>query len=78
VKAVGKTWHKGCLKCLECNTSLATGNLTEKDGDPLCHRCYGKVRAILPRPLEARLNWLALQLHGPQGSGYALLGKAGG
>ncbi|KAI0043685.1 LIM-domain-containing protein [Auriscalpium vulgare] len=59
VKAVGKTYHKACLRCTECNTSLDSGRLTEKDGMPLCHRCYSK-------------------LHGPAGSGYALLGKAGG
>ncbi|KIM77398.1 hypothetical protein PILCRDRAFT_76713 [Piloderma croceum F 1598] len=59
VKAIGKTWHKGCLRCTECSTLLDSTRLTEKDGNPLCHRCYGK-------------------LHGPQGGGYALLGKAGG
>ncbi|KAI0255490.1 hypothetical protein BJV78DRAFT_1119279 [Lactifluus subvellereus] len=59
VKAIGKTWHKACLRCSECGTSLDSNRLTEKDGDPLCHRCYNK-------------------LHGPAGSGYALLGKAGG
>ncbi|KAG1744699.1 uncharacterized protein EDB91DRAFT_1050690 [Suillus paluster] len=59
MKAIGKTWHKGCLRCKECNTLLDSTRLTEKDGDPLCHRCYSK-------------------LHGPAGSGYALLGKAGG
>lgn len=58
MKAIGKTWHKGCLRCKECNTLLDSTRLTEKDGDPLCHRCYSK-------------------LHGPAGSGYALLGKAG-
>lgn len=59
MKAIGKTWHKGCLRCKECNTLLDSTRLTEKDGEPLCHRCYSK-------------------LHGPAGSGYALLGKAGG
>ncbi|KAH9976745.1 hypothetical protein BGW80DRAFT_1436089 [Lactifluus volemus] len=59
VKAVGKTWHKACLRCSECGTSLDSNRLTERDGDPLCHRCYNK-------------------LHGPAGSGYALLGKPGG
>jgi len=59
VKAAGKTYHKGCLRCAECNTLLDSTRLTEKDGSLLCRRCYGK-------------------LHGPQGSGYALLGKAGG
>ncbi|OCH91355.1 LIM-domain-containing protein [Obba rivulosa] len=59
VKAVGATWHKACLRCSECGTTLDSGRLTEKDGAPFCHRCYGK-------------------LHGPQGAGYALLGKPGG
>ncbi|THH21368.1 hypothetical protein EUX98_g8402 [Antrodiella citrinella] len=59
VKAIGKTWHKACLRCMECSTTLDSSRLTEKEGDPFCHRCYGK-------------------LYGPQGSGYALLGKAGG
>ncbi|KAA1474074.1 LIM-domain-containing protein [Dentipellis sp. KUC8613] len=58
VKAVGKTYHKACLRCTECGTSLDSSRLTEKDGQPMCRRCYSK-------------------LFGPQGSGYALLGKAG-
>jgi len=59
VKAVGKTYHKGCLRCMECKTLLDSSRLRDHDGEPYCVRCYGK-------------------LHGPQGSGYALLGKAGG
>ncbi|KAG1852626.1 hypothetical protein C8R48DRAFT_724261 [Suillus tomentosus] len=43
MKAIGKTWHKGCLRCKECNTPLDSTRLTEKDGDPLCHRCYSKL-----------------------------------
>ncbi|KAI0920392.1 hypothetical protein AcV5_010140 [Taiwanofungus camphoratus] len=58
-KAIGKTYHKGCLRCTECSTLLDSTRLTERDGNPFCNRCYGK-------------------LYGPQGSGYALLGKAGG
>ncbi|KAH7868305.1 uncharacterized protein C8R40DRAFT_845531 [Lentinula edodes] len=59
VKAVGKTYHKGCLRCSECSTSLDSNKLRDHEGVPLCSRCYNK-------------------LHGPQGNGYALLGKAGG
>lgn len=59
VKAVGKTYHKACLRCTECNTLLDSTRLRDHDGTPLCGRCYSK-------------------LHGPQGGGYALLGKAGG
>ncbi|KAF5353343.1 hypothetical protein D9756_008089 [Leucocoprinus leucothites] len=58
MKAVGKTWHKNCLRCQECNTLLDSNRLRDHDGTPFCVRCYSK-------------------LHGPQGSGYALLGKAG-
>jgi LIM domain len=47
IKAIGKTYHKGCLRCTECNTSLDSTRLTEKDGNPLCHRCYAKVRFSL-------------------------------
>ncbi|KAK2466605.1 hypothetical protein APHAL10511_000863 [Amanita phalloides] len=59
VRAVGKIYHKRCLRCLECQTLLDSSRLRDHDGEPYCVRCYGK-------------------LHGPQGSGYALLGKAGG
>ncbi|RXW18412.1 hypothetical protein EST38_g7448 [Candolleomyces aberdarensis] len=59
VKAVGKTYHKFCLRCTECTTTLDSTKLRDHDGEPFCVRCYNK-------------------LHGPQGHGYALLGKAGG
>ncbi|KAK7441739.1 hypothetical protein VKT23_016402 [Stygiomarasmius scandens] len=59
VKAVGKTYHRGCLRCNECNTLLDSTRLRDHDSVPFCGRCYNK-------------------LHGPQGNGYALLGKAGG
>jgi uncharacterized paraquat-inducible protein A len=59
VKAVGKTYHKTCLRCMECGTSLHSNKLQDHDGDPFCVRCHSK-------------------LYGPQGNGYALLGKAGG
>ncbi|EMD35099.1 hypothetical protein CERSUDRAFT_157930 [Gelatoporia subvermispora B] len=59
VRSVGQTWHKACLRCTSCGSTLDAGRLAEKDGAPYCQRCYAKV-------------------HGPQGSGYALLGKPGG
>ncbi|KZV77671.1 LIM-domain-containing protein [Peniophora sp. CONT] len=43
VKAVGSTWHKACLRCMECNTTLDSKRLTEKEGVPFCHRCYNKL-----------------------------------
>ncbi|KAG6820529.1 hypothetical protein H0H93_015700 [Arthromyces matolae] len=42
VKAVGKTYHKNCLRCVECKTSLDSNRLRDHDGDPLCVRCYSK------------------------------------
>ncbi|KAG8707047.1 hypothetical protein FRC08_000727 [Ceratobasidium sp. 394] len=54
----GRKYHKLCLRCVNCNSALDSGKLTEKDGEPMCRNCYSK-------------------LHGPQGSGYALIGRAG-
>ncbi|CAE6477696.1 unnamed protein product [Rhizoctonia solani] len=54
----GRKYHKLCLRCVQCNSSLNAGKLTEKDGEPMCRNCYSKT-------------------HGPQGSGYALIGRAG-
>ncbi|KAF9526050.1 hypothetical protein CPB83DRAFT_858587 [Crepidotus variabilis] len=58
-KAVGKTYHKACLRCVDCGTTLDSHKLRDHDGQPYCVRCYQKA-------------------YGPQGNGYALLGKAGG
>ncbi|KAF8602198.1 hypothetical protein BDV93DRAFT_474759 [Ceratobasidium sp. AG-I] len=54
----GRKYHKPCLRCVQCNSSLDSGKLTEKDGEPMCRNCYSKT-------------------HGPQGAGYALIGRAG-
>ncbi|SCV73129.1 BQ2448_7054 [Microbotryum intermedium] len=40
--AVGSKWHKRCLRCAGCSTSLALGQLNEKDGEPWCRNCYAK------------------------------------
>jgi len=42
-KAIGQTFHKGCLRCSECDTRLDPGRLTERDARPYCHRCYAKL-----------------------------------
>ncbi|KAI5119348.1 hypothetical protein M0805_004025 [Coniferiporia weirii] len=59
VKANGRTFHKPCLRCTDCNTALDSSRLVEKGDKIVCRSCYSKH-------------------YGPQGSGYALLGKAGG
>ncbi|KAG8964456.1 hypothetical protein FRC03_001772 [Tulasnella sp. 419] len=43
VNAIGKRWHKSCLRCTECTTSLDSTRLTEKDGEPYCRACYSKL-----------------------------------
>lgn len=48
VKAIGKTYHRGCLKCSECSTTLDSTKLTERDGEPYCRQCYSKVRPAPP------------------------------
>jgi len=42
VVAVGKKWHKSCLRCAACSTSLDSSKLTERDGTPYCKSCYAK------------------------------------
>ncbi|GAA6062741.1 hypothetical protein JCM10212_000381 [Sporobolomyces blumeae] len=37
--AVGGKWHKRCLRCAACSTTL-NSHLLEKDGEPFCKRCY--------------------------------------
>lgn len=44
VKAVGKTFHKTCLRCVDCGTTLDSYKLRDHDGEPYCVRCYQKVR----------------------------------
>ncbi|KAJ7233386.1 hypothetical protein C8J57DRAFT_1382287 [Mycena rebaudengoi] len=43
VKAVSKIWHKLCLRCTECNSSLDSNRLRDHDGDPFCGRCHSKL-----------------------------------
>ena len=50
VKAVGKTYHKACLRCNECRTGLDSTRLRDHDGIPFCVRCYGKVRLSVSLP----------------------------
>ena len=54
-KAIGQTFHKGCLRCSECDSRLGPGRLSERDARPYCHRCYAKVRCFLS-PLR-EMNW---------------------
>jgi len=42
VKASGKIFHKPCLRCTDCNASLDSNRLAEKDGRVVCRSCYSK------------------------------------
>lgn len=48
-KAIGQTFHKGCLRCTECDARLGSGRVSERDARPYCHRCYAKVRFSSPQ-----------------------------
>ncbi|BGP57990.1 hypothetical protein JCM8202v2_005647 [Rhodotorula sphaerocarpa] len=40
VSALARKWHKRCLRCAECGTTLQPGRFDERDGEPFCKRCY--------------------------------------
>ncbi|MBW0504220.1 hypothetical protein O181_043935 [Austropuccinia psidii MF-1] len=39
VLAIGKKWHKRCLRCESCSKAL-DANMNERNGKPYCVRCY--------------------------------------
>jgi len=43
VMAAGSKWHQGCFKCKECNASLNSSTLRDKDKEIYCEACYGKL-----------------------------------
>ncbi|KAI6651500.1 Muscle LIM protein [Oopsacas minuta] len=42
VIALGKSFHKMCLKCTSCNKLLDTGTVVEHDEKPFCRACHQK------------------------------------
>lgn len=50
--AVGRKWHRACLRCEGCRTTLDTNRVEEGPMDlweqgcinTWCHMCYSKVR----------------------------------
>ncbi|XP_060608292.1 cysteine and glycine-rich protein 1-like isoform X3 [Ruditapes philippinarum] len=36
------TYHKQCFKCAECNKSLDSHTVTQRDNDVFCKNCYSK------------------------------------
>ncbi|KAJ3072088.1 Cysteine and glycine-rich protein 1 [Podochytrium sp. JEL0797] len=43
VTGPGGLWHKMCLNCKECNKSLDSTNLTERNNEAYCKTCYAKM-----------------------------------
>eukprot|EP00029_Vermamoeba_vermiformis_P004134 TRINITY_DN14665_c0_g1_i1.p1 TRINITY_DN14665_c0_g1~~TRINITY_DN14665_c0_g1_i1.p1 ORF type:complete len:171 (-),score=29.87 TRINITY_DN14665_c0_g1_i1:53-565(-) len=41
-KAVGKNYHKTCLKCKTCKKTLSNGNWSDRGTDVYCNACYEK------------------------------------
>ncbi|GAA5875834.1 hypothetical protein JCM3774_006466 [Rhodotorula dairenensis] len=40
VAALSRKWHKRCLRCAGCGTTLMPNRLDERDGEPWCKKCY--------------------------------------
>mmetsp|Transcript_27922 Transcript_27922/g.70041 ORF Transcript_27922/g.70041 Transcript_27922/m.70041 type:complete len:93 (+) Transcript_27922:109-387(+) len=40
VHAVGKYWHKFCLKCTKCQVRIEKGKELDHGGEPYCKPCY--------------------------------------
>ncbi|TRM63357.1 hypothetical protein BD626DRAFT_496402 [Schizophyllum amplum] len=43
VRAASRTYHKGCLRCFSCSTSLDSSKIRDHDGEIVCVRCYSKL-----------------------------------
>jgi len=43
VRALGKSWHKRCLKCAQCNIALDAGKVNDRQGKVYCKSCYSSV-----------------------------------
>jgi len=46
VRAIGKSWHKRCLKCAQCNVALDAGSVSDRQGKIYCKSCYSSVAGL--------------------------------
>uniref|UniRef100_A0A8C4QMQ4 Cysteine and glycine rich protein 1 n=1 Tax=Eptatretus burgeri TaxID=7764 RepID=A0A8C4QMQ4_EPTBU len=37
-----KVWHQSCFCCAKCGKRLASGTMTDREGDIYCNGCYAK------------------------------------
>ncbi|KAK8846578.1 hypothetical protein IAR55_005664 [Kwoniella newhampshirensis] len=42
VFSVGHKWHRGCLRCTKCRTTLDPSKVSDREGVPYCKNCYAK------------------------------------
>ncbi|KAJ1936232.1 hypothetical protein EC988_008255, partial [Linderina pennispora] len=40
--AAGRKYHKKCIRCRLCNSTISSLQLTERDGEIYCRQCYAK------------------------------------
>jgi len=46
VRAIGKSWHKRCLKCAQCNKALDPGKINDRQGKVYCKGCYSSIAGL--------------------------------
>ncbi|WVQ83874.1 hypothetical protein IAT38_006018 [Cryptococcus sp. DSM 104549] len=42
VFSIGHKWHKGCLRCAKCRSTIDPARVSDRDGQPYCKNCYQK------------------------------------
>ncbi|KLT46226.1 hypothetical protein CC85DRAFT_239152 [Cutaneotrichosporon oleaginosum] len=42
VFAIGQKWHRGCLRCNSCRTTIDPARVSDRDGVPFCKNCYAR------------------------------------
>uniref|UniRef100_A0A6B2LBU6 LIM zinc-binding domain-containing protein n=1 Tax=Arcella intermedia TaxID=1963864 RepID=A0A6B2LBU6_9EUKA len=40
------SWHATCLKCAQCNRTLAVGSINDRNGKVYCKNCYSSVAGL--------------------------------
>ncbi|GMK57394.1 hypothetical protein CspeluHIS016_0402280 [Cutaneotrichosporon spelunceum] len=42
VFAIGQKWHRGCLRCSSCRSTVDPARVSDRDGVPFCKNCYAR------------------------------------
>ena len=62
VSALSRKWHKRCLRCAGCGTTLMPNRLDERDGEPWCRKCYTDKFG-----LKGGMGVMSVSFSGPRG-----------